>query len=73
MRNPTRIPLVLQLISDVWTMYPDLRFFQLMSVIEKRTNECRGEPHDVDLFYLEDGHLIKTLEKIKEDLEKNYE
>ena len=67
MRDPTRIPLVIQLLSDVWTRYPDLRFLQLMSVIQQRTNEHCGKSRYNDTYYIEDNKLIETLEKLKEE------
>lgn len=53
MRDPKRIPEVLNVLKIFWEKHPDLRFFQLLSIISDETN--------MDLFYLEDEELMKIL------------
>lgn len=58
MRNPDRIDEVLLKLKEAWAMYPDLRFNQLISAINK------GQ----DCFYEEDDLF---LDKVKSWIENN--
>jgi hypothetical protein len=52
MRDPNRIPNVLDTIRKVWSMYPDLRLGQLLA----------NHVDTLDrLYYLEDDRLIEIL------------
>ena len=68
MRNPNRIPKVLQAFEEVWTQYPDIRFWQILPVLQSYVNAVNGQPQNSDLFYLEDDEFLKILEKYKEEL-----
>jgi len=68
MRNPDRINEVLGLIGDIWCHHSDLRFFQLMSMIQSYVNGTNGQPQDADVFYMDDDVLLKALRKYKEAL-----
>lgn len=52
MRSPDRIPDVLEVLEDYWTMYPDMRLGQLLW-------EIAGE----DPFHIEDDILVQLMEK----------
>jgi len=56
MRNPNRIPIVLELIKEEWLKDPDLRFFQLVHNLQSQLGNKSG-----DLHYMEDIELIKEL------------
>ena len=51
MRDPNRIPIVLETLRRVWTQYPDLRLCQLLVNVEA------GDP-----YYTEDDKLVADLE-----------
>ena len=53
MRDPNRIPIVLNRLQAVWKKYPDLRLGQLI------TNVFRSD----SLYYLEDDRLIDIIEE----------
>ena len=53
MRDPKRIPDVLNQLKALWSSYPDLRLGQLILNIIR----------DPLLYYIEDDELIKTLRK----------
>lgn len=48
MRNPNRIPKVLNAFQALWETCPDMRFFQLIEFVKGME----------DLFYLEDDKAI---------------
>jgi Ni,Fe-hydrogenase III small subunit len=51
MRDPSRIPLMLQEIERIWTAHPDLRLCQLI-----------GNCYETgDLYYREDDDLLRRL------------
>ena len=60
MRDPKRIPEILNTIQEIWEQVPDWRFFQLISNIPWKDMQR-------DSFYYEDD---KTLESLKLYLEK---
>jgi len=70
MRNPDRINEVLGLIGDIWNcgQHSDLRFFQLVGVFQSYVNGTNRQPHDADVFYVDDDVLLKALRKYKEGL-----
>ena len=51
MRDPNRIPVILDEIRKVWEKYPDLRLGQLIS-----------NPYP-DPFFVEDERLVETLKE----------
>jgi len=51
MRDPKRIPEILNQLKSLWSSYPDLRLGQLILNVVK----------DPVLYYLEDEELIKVL------------
>lgn len=55
MRNPKRIPKILNKIEEIWKEYPDLRLGQLISNMSDRS--------PWPLFYIEDDELIERLEE----------
>ena len=53
MRDIKRIDLLLEKFEELWKMYPDMRFFQLLGMIDFN--------YKGDLFYLEDDKFIQAL------------
>lgn len=62
MRDPNRIDETLELISNIWKKYPDLRLCQLIGNISSHINN-----ESPDLYFLEDSDLIKRLKEIYGD------
>ena len=63
MRNPERIPEILDRIRKVWEQHPQLRLGQLLvASFQKKTKQN-------DIFYVEDKELIKKLTEYR--LKKN--
>ena len=56
MRDPKRIDVILQEISDIWHKYPDMRLGQLIG------NVLEGP----SLYYVEDDSLVKALKDMYE-------
>ncbi len=61
MRDPNRIPLVLDAIRQVWERHPDMRLGQLLTAA---WTFDRNDFSAVDLFYVEDDKLIAAVKKI---------
>ena len=55
MRDPKRIPKVLNEIEKIWKEYPDLRLGQLIDNVVSRS-PC-------PLFYIEDEDLVERIKK----------
>lgn len=62
MRNPNRIPIILDLIKKEWERNPDLRLGQLLSNVARLDGW-----HINDLFHYEDFRLQTALEKLKQN------
>ena len=60
MRDPKRIDVILQEISDIWHKYPDMRLGQLIG------NVLEGP----SLYYVEDDSLVKALKDMYEGAEE---
>lgn len=65
MRDPDRIPAILQRIEQVWERYPDLRLGQLL------INVFSGDR--VALYSTEDEQLANQIEWFYEDLEDRFD
>jgi uncharacterized protein YihD (DUF1040 family) len=83
MRDQARIPELLELINKYWLKYPDLRFNQLIYLLQSEYSNKRngiGQIKEVledgyekigfDLFHVEDDEFIDYL-KEKIESEKN--
>lgn len=57
MRDPGRIRPFLNRLAKIWETYPDIRFAQLVSLMDGH-------------FYTEDDHWIVFLEDVVHDLQK---
>lgn len=61
MRDPKRIPKILNEIKNIWEKHPDLRLGQLI------INSSRK----AFLFYLEDDDLLKNLKELEKNLDNS--
>lgn len=59
MRNPNRIPEIIDLINQLWGKYPDLRFFQFLEFLKSKFPN-----KSINFFYLEDDELKQLLVKL---------
>jgi len=59
MRNPNRIPEVLELLGKAWAKYPDLRLVQLLWAVDIINNENDGFAKEEDAIK---AKLIKFIE-----------
>lgn len=57
MRDINRIEPFIEKLLELWKLYPDLRFFQLVEFIKKQLNV-------VDAFYIEDNETLKIIENL---------
>lgn len=57
MRDPARIPIVLEALRVAWTKYPDQRLLQLLV----NATDTRPNP----LFHVEDDRLLELLKQDK--------
>lgn len=63
-RDITRIERVLNLLRAVWHTNPDMRFWQLVEMLEYRY----GVKQNRDLFFLEDDEFEKILKDFFEEI-----
>ena len=59
MRDPKRIPKVLDMFQKFWELHPDLRLWQVVSILEDEANKQKKDP-----FYIEDNKWIDILESM---------
>ena len=69
MRDPTRIPRIISLLQQLWEIYPDQRFGQL---VENYITDGHGQEHDSEcIFHIEDDiwedYLEKCIIKLKRE------
>lgn len=43
MRDPERIERIMSMVQAIWKQEPDMRFFQLMAVLESRYSKANKE------------------------------
>jgi len=78
MRDPNRIPQIINAIEMYWKKYPDQRLGQILSNVNNVT-----EDRIDDIFYMEDDQIIKGLDMLSicfelskdqmKDIQNNYE
>jgi len=61
MRDPNRIPLILEELGNFWTKHPDLRLGQILVIMNTSSRDKRELPHDNDVFNLEDDEFLSHL------------
>ena len=59
MRDPSRIKPFCDRLTRIWSVFPDLRFGQLMMILYDRWMSTYGR----DWFYAEDDELIRFIEQ----------
>jgi len=65
MRDPERIPRMLETIGKFWEKHPDLRLGQLMVLMAQYGVEDAKKDSCRSVFYVEDDELIRRLESMK--------
>lgn len=61
MRDPKRIPVMLEELKEIWEKSPDLRLGQLIEIIRLQANQ-----HYCDLFNVEDDKLQVGMKRFKD-------
>lgn len=61
MRDPNRIPLMLDELREIWEKQPDLRLGQLIEIVRMAANE-----HYCHLFDVEDEKMQVGMKRFKE-------
>lgn len=59
MRDPERIPQLLNKLKTLWSHYPDMRLCQLLYLIMSTDNH-----HEKELFFIEDDRLDSAIQKM---------
>ncbi len=60
-RDKARIKLITEELRKVWEAHPDLRFCQLMTIVN---DEVKKECNKEDTFYIEDDVMFDILENL---------
>lgn len=63
MRDPKRIPEIMEKITNYWGKNPDLRFWQVIEIIKNKSREGNDSAL-FDPFYIEDFNLMKILKNL---------
>ncbi len=67
MRDPARIPAILEKTNALWQQYPDMRFGQLMYTVFAMLPETkRAKGSGIDSFHIEDTDFEKLLDRALE-------
>jgi len=67
-RDPARISIFLNHVEKLWKKFPDLRFTQVVSMIETQAKEMFKK---VDIFYLEEQSLLEVISFLVHKAESN--
>ena len=67
MRNTKRIPVILEMLEDIWVTKPDMRFGQIVH------NLFQSRFTDRDMFHVEDSEFQEALFKIIEEYKNDKE
>jgi hypothetical protein len=54
MRDPKRIRRISALMTSLWEMNPDMRYFQLTEMVNRKVVAMHDMRKDADPFYIED-------------------
>ena len=65
MRDKNRIDIFCRALAEVWKKFPDLRFGQLMTIVQ------RALGNEQKWFYIEDEELLKKIKKYIGGLEND--
>jgi uncharacterized protein YihD (DUF1040 family) len=68
MRDPNRIPRIIEKLSKTWQKTPDLRLGQLVEIIYSKRHE-----KEWNLFNLEDDAFEQALEKLEKEIKYIYD
>ncbi len=59
MRDKNRISIVLQQVAEIWEQHPDLRFMQMIDILQSKNG---------DMFYVEDDQFVNLLKIAMENV-----
>lgn len=62
MRNPNRIPIILNQLEELWKEHPDMRLGQLLVNIVHNMNQASIEVYNI--FYVEDDKISDEIVNI---------
>lgn len=68
MRDINRIDPFLEELGELWKTHPDLRFGQLVSIINDWLYNKRAH---IPMFYIEDDDMLNLLKEIREFYERH--
>lgn len=63
MREQSRVPRIMSKLTMIWQLHPDLRFGQLIALVDSRM----GELTNTDSFYIEDDAWERLFEEMFEE------
>jgi len=64
MRDPNRIPDILDELSILWKKWPDVRLCQLLTYVETAVADREHREPNGDLYNLEDRLVLEALQEI---------
>ena len=64
MRDPNRIPAILNELSILWKKWPDMRLCQLLTYVETKIAEREHRDPNGDLYNLDDRLVLEALQEI---------
>lgn len=68
MRDPKRIPEVLNQLKSLWSTFPDLRLGQLIVNVMRSEPDVSAMDAERKLYYMEDEALIKAIRKYSSEV-----
>jgi hypothetical protein len=69
MRDPERIPRILQLLETYWRKHPDLRLGQIVENAKVQVKRGPDRNPAIDTFYVEDEQIEEGLKLLDEFME----
>lgn len=70
MRDPERIKPFLQKVEEYWNLEPDLRFGQIVAILENRIRPSNLKIKESDLFFSEEDELVKVFNELIDEYKK---
>lgn len=66
MRDPNRIYKIQAKITTLWSLYPDLRYAQIVAIIstEVKSSSNDGHINDLDIFNVEDDAIEQAVNNL---------
>jgi len=65
MRDPSRIPIIVDKLKEIWLTQPDLRFGQLTyNIFSQIPHKRKKGQTELDMFYIEDAIFEEHLDQV---------